>query len=563
VSGKITKAAWNGPRRELHDGPDRSFARAWYKGAGLTDRELNQPLVAVVTSWNDFTPESIHLHALAEAARAGIRAAGATPVSFDVIHYSDAITMASDGMRMSLLSRELVADCVETMTVGHGFDGIVLIPGGDKVVPGMLIGAARTALPSAVVYAGATDPGFADGHEISWGSVVEGVSQVASGRLEVEQLRMYEDAAHPGPGGGAAAYTGNTMAMAIEAMGLSLPGTATLTAGSSAQLRAAKETGRVAVHLIRAGRRIDDFVNESSIRRGLQVVAAIGGSLNAVLHLLALANEQGLPIGLDAVAQVSGETPQLVALQPSGPRSVRDLHAAGGVPLVLAELGFGLDDHETIAAGMSPFSAGGPRSGVIRPRTNPVAACGSIGVLRGSLAPDGALVKRSAVPPGLRQHRGPVRVFDEEPDVLRAFERRLIRPGDIVVLRFQGPRGGPGFPETLGATAALQGSGLGEEVVLITDGRFSGASRGAVVGYLSPEAGTGGPLAQLRDGDEIEVDTDEGRLDLVDDEVLERLAAGTPERVLPRALARYAQLVTPAWRGAVLDVEKDLAATRD
>lgn len=548
----------------LHLGPERAFARAWYKGAGLTDRELDLPLIAVVTSWNDFTPESVHLHALADAVRSGIRAAGGTPVSFDVIHYSDAITMASDAMRLSLPSRELVADCVETMVVGHRFDGIVLLPGGDKVVPGMLMGAARTGLPCAVLYAGSTEPGLANGEEISWGSIVEGVSEVRSGFLSAERLRSYEDAVLPGPGGGAAAYTGNTMAMVIEAMGLSLQGTATMTAGSSAQLRAAKETGWAAMQLVRDGRSICEFVNVHAVRRGLRLIAAIGGSLNAVLHLLALSSEQGLAIDLDAVSAASQETPQLVALRPSGPHSIRDLHLAGGVQAVLEALGDDLVSADSIAASAASVAEVAPTPAIIRPLEDPVAPCGSIGVLHGSLARQGALVKLSAVPPVLRRHEGPARVFEEEADVIEAFARGFVLPGDVVVLRFQGPRGGPGFPEMLGATAALQGSGLGDRVILVTDGRFSGASRGAVIGYLSPEASLDGPLARLRDGDRIHLDMGVGRLDVVidDDELLEREPVTPPERAVPRALARYAELVSPAWKGAVLESTYELMGAR-
>lgn len=540
----------------LHLGPDRAFVRAWYKGAGLTDRELELPLIAVVTSWNDFTPESVHLRSLADGVRAGLRASGATPVSFDVIHYSDAITMASDAMRLSLPSRELVADCVETMVVGHGFDGIVLIPGGDKVVPGMLMGAARTDAPCAVLYAGATELGVIDGQELSWGSVVEGVSGVASGRLDLDTLRAYEDAVVPGPGGGAAAYTGNTMAMAIEAMGLSLPGTSTLTAGASAQLRAAKETGVAVAELVREARGIGDFITAASIMRALALVAAVGGSLNAVIHLLAIANESGVAADLDTAASASEATPQLVGLRPSGPHSIGELHQAGGVPAVLEALGRVLDPAQSVAPPGSPsYAPPIPRDGVIRPLSQPVAPSGSYGVLRGTLAPEGALVRLSAVPSRLLRHRGPARVFDEEADAIGAIKGGTILPGDVVVLRFQGPRGGPGFPEVLGATAALQGSGLGEEVALITDGRFSGASRGAVVGYLSPEAYTDGPLSRICEGDEVEIDMVGGRVDLlVEPSELERRSPSPPpSRPVTRMLDRYARLVSPAWRGAILD----------
>lgn len=538
----------------LHAGSDRAFVRAWYKAAGLTDRDLARPLIAVVSSWNDFTPEGVHLRSLADAVRAGIRSAGATPVSFDVIHYSDAITMMSDAMRLSLPSRELVADCVEAMAVGHRFDGLALVPGGDKVVPGMLMGAARAALPAAFLYAGVTEPALIGGAEISWGTLVEGVNEVESGHCTVDRLRAYEDGL-PGPGGGAAAYTGNTMAMVVEALGLSLPGTSTLTAGSNAQLRAAKETGWAAAQLVAARRSIEQFLTLASLRRALRVIASVGGSLNAVLHLLALASETRLPLTLDTVEAVSRDTPQLASLQPSGPHSLTDFHAAGGVQALLSALGENFKAEESVAAAENPSFAPlwGPEE-VIRSLSDPVAPSGSIGVLRGSLAPGGSLVKLSAVPNELLVYRGPARVFDEEAEAIAAIRDGDIRPGEVVVVRFQGPRGGPGFPEMLGVTAAVQGMRLGDSVAVVTDGRFSGASRGAVIGYVGPEAALDGPLAKLRQGDEIEIDMPAGRLDLrVDENELNaRTPASAPIRSRTRVLDRYASLVGPASDGAVL-----------
>lgn len=536
-------------------GPERAFARAWYKGAGLTDRELAQPLVAVVSSWNDFTPESVHLHSLAEAVSAGLRSAGCTPVRFDVIHYSDAITTASHTMRMSLPSRELVADCVEAMTVGHEFAGLALIPGGDKVVPGMLLGAARAGVPTAFLYAGATEPAMFNGTALSWGEVVEGVSQVKARRLDVEGLRLYEDEVLPGPGGGAAAYTGNTMGMVLEALGVSLPGTSTLTAGSNPQSRAAKETGYAVAQLVADERGIGRFLSLESIRRALRVVAAVGGSLNAVLHLLALADENDLPLSLEALGAISDRTPQLVSLRPSGPNSISDLHSAGGVPAVLAALGETLPESASVVPDDAPsFVPPFPRAGVITDGTDPVAATGSIGVVHGRLAPEGALVRLSGVPAALMRHRGPARVFNEESDAIDAITSGALCPGDVLVVRFQGPRGGPGFPEVLGATAALQGSGLGESVALITDGRFSGASRGCVIGYVSPEAALGGPLARIRDGDEIDLDLTSRRIDIAvsEQEFEARGASSAPARPRTRMLDRYGHLVRPAYRGATL-----------
>jgi dihydroxy-acid dehydratase len=534
---------------------EHAFARAWYKAAGLTDRELARPLVAVATSWNDFTPEAVHLRGLADAVCAGVYAGGATPVRFEVIHYSDSITMVSDSMRLSLPSREIVADSVEAMTAGHGFRGLVIIPGGDKPVPGMVLGAARAGVPCACLYAGGTEAGESAGERISWGDVVEAESLVATGRMTPERMREQEDAVLPGPGGGAAAYTGNTMGLVVEALGLALPGTSTMNAGSSAQMRAAKETGWQITRLIEAGVSVADIVTEDAVVRGLKLIAAVGGSLNAVLHLLALAKEQDLDIDLQRVDEIGQSTPLLVELRPSGTRSLADLHRAGGVPAVLDALGCQLGPKESVAlGGHSLAPAAGADDGVIASVDSPIAPTGSFSVLRGSLAAEGALIKVSATPPNLLAHSGPARVFDDEAEAVDAIRAGRIEPGDVVVVRFQGPRGGPGFPEMLGATSAIQGAGFGDSVALVTDGRFSGASRGAVIGYVGPEAADGGPLALVQDGDTIEIDVPKGRLDLAvsDEQLAQRAVAVSPPRPRFRVLDHYKTLVQPACQGAVL-----------
>jgi dihydroxy-acid dehydratase len=477
-------------------------------------------------------------------------------VRFDVIHYSDAITMASDTIRLSLPSREIVADSVEAMTAGHGFKGLVIIPGGDKPVPGMLIGAARTGVPFVCLYAGATEVGASDGTQYSWGDVVEAESEVVAGRMTAETLRRHEEALLSGPGGGAAAYTGNTMGMVVEALGLALPGTSTMIAGSNEQIRAAKEMGLAITQLVGDEADVGQILTAAALERALRYVAAVGGSLNAVLHLLALARELKIDLDLDRVGEIGRSTPLLVRLRPSGDVAIGDLHRAGGVPAVLDMLGYVIDSTNSIAARPVPDRMTRRDRSVIASVEDPHSIGGSFGVLKGSLAPEGSLIKVAATPRGLMRHSGPARVFDEEHEAVAAIQGGRIKPGDVVVVRFQGPRGGPGFPEMLGATSAIQGMGLGESVALVTDGRFSGASRGCVVGYAGPEAADGGPLARVIDGDTFEIDVPDGRIDLaVSSAELARRSPATPQRPRFAVLDRYRALVRPAHHGAVLGTE--------
>lgn len=542
-----------------NSGLDRIFVRSWYAGAGRTSEELARPLIAVANSWNEIAPENVHLASVAAAVKAGVRANGGTPLEFDVIHATDVIAMASEGMRYVLPSREVVADAVEIMLEAHAFDGVVLIPGGDKVTPGMIMGALRSGIPTVCVYTGTTELGRYGGRAVSWETVFEAIGERRRGILSDVEVEGIVAAQMPGPGGGASAYTGNTMGMAAEALGLSVPTSSTVVAGSSEQLRLAVDAGTAVVDAVKGDRRITDLVTPEAVRNAARVVLAVGGSTNSALHLPAIAAEAGFSFGFDEIESISNSTPTLVALRPSGEVSLPEFHRAGGVQAILAELGDLIegapsDSRRPLASANGSGEVDGT---VIASRERPVAPTGALTVLRGSLAPLGAIVKASAVPRGLRRHVGPARVFESEEEASEALYAQLVSPGDVVVIRNEGPRGGPGFREMLGPTAALMGMGLGSSVALVTDGRFSGASRGAVVGYVCPEAATGGPIAYVAEGDTIEIDLDEGRLDLeVPANVMEqRRRQGRREQELPQTgvLARYALLAAEACRGGVLE----------
>jgi dihydroxy-acid dehydratase len=540
-----------------HAGLDRIFARSWYAGAGRTQGELDRPLVAIANSWNEIAPENVHLRSVAAAVKAGVRANGATPLEFNVIHATDVIAEASDGMRYVLPSREVIADAVEIMVQTHAFDGVVLIAGGDKVTPGMVMGALRSEVPAVCVYTGTTELGWFRGRAISWETVFEAIGERHRGILTDADVEGIVAAQMPGPGGGASAYTGNTMGMAAEALGLAVPGSSTVVAGSSEQQRMAWNAGAAIVEAIDAGLTINDIVTSKALRNAARVVVAVGGSTNSALHLPAIAAEAGLEFGFDAFDAVSSSTPTLVNLRPSGDVSLPEFHRAGGVPEVIARLGDLIEDAVHIPGGQAvtpPSNANG--NAIIHTREDPLAMTGAVRVLRGSLAPLGAVVKASAVAPELLRHIGPARVFESEEDACAALYASRVRDGDVVVIRNEGPRGGPGFREMLGATAALVGMGLGSSVALVTDGRFSGASRGAAVGYVCPEAASGGPIAFVEDGDTIEIDIEAGRLDLhVPASTLEqRRLTPRVEKATPRTgvLARYALLASEACSGGVL-----------
>ncbi|MGV9797004.1 dihydroxy-acid dehydratase [Mycobacterium sp. NPDC003449] len=554
------------PRRsELrYQGPDRAFARSWWYGTGRTPAELKRPLIAVVNSHNEIANENVLLDKIAKRVKDGVTAGGGTAVEFNVIHATDVLSEASDGMRYVLPSRETVADSVEIMLQAHAFDAAVLIAGGDKITPAMIMGSLRVDLPTVFVYTGTTETGRVDDREISWETVFEAIGEYHNGQITEEQLTELEMAQMPTPGGGASAYTGNTMAMCAEAMGLALPGVSTAVSGSAEQLRLAYDSGLAVTRLLEQGTTIRHIVTGPAIRNAARVAIAVCGSTNTSLHLPAIAHEAGVAFDWRTFDELSQATPTLVALRPSGPVSLPEFHRAGGVQAVLHELRGALEPSARIAP--PPSGAAAPRRDrTIATVADPIAPTGGLRVLFGNLAPLGAIVKVGGVPESLLNHSGPARVFEDEEKAIVAIHGGQIEPGDVVVIRNEGPRGGPGFREMLGATAAVVGMGLADSVALVTDGRFSGASHGAAIGYVCPEAASGGPLAYLQDGDVITLDLVAGRLDVKVDEADLKARAPGPRPGTPGTgvLARYSQSASEACFGAVLDSGLSAAGRHD
>lgn len=534
-----------------YQGTDRAFARAWFYGTGRTEEEIKRPLVAVACAWNEIAAENVHLERVARRVKDGIIASGATPMEFDVIHATDVLSEASEGMRYVLPARETIADSVELMVQAHAFDAVVLIAGGDKVTPGLVMGALRCGLPTIYLYAGTTETGRIDGDEISWETVFEGIARVHSGEIDEAQLTRLELAQMPGAGGGASAYTGNSMALCIEAIGLSLPGAGSVVAGTAEHLRLAYNTGFEIGELIEKNLTIDKIVTAEAIRNAARVALAVCGSTNISLHLPAIAYEAGVDFNWDRFQELADSTPTLVKLRPSGDVSLPQFHRAGGVQALLREIAPLVEDSPRIRPVLEADKGWTP--GIIAPLDAPLDATGGLKVLRGSLAPRGAIVKSGGVSAKLLRHAGPARVFESEEDAIVAIHGGSINPGDVVVIRNEGPRGGPGFREMLGATAAIVGMGLAETVALITDGRFSGASHGAAIGYVCPEAASGGPIAYVHDGDRISIDLVDGKIDLEVDEAVLQARTPAPGHKRPErgVLARYARYVSEACDGAV------------
>ncbi|MDI3281372.1 MAG: dihydroxy-acid dehydratase [Bacillota bacterium] len=544
-------------------GLQRAPHRSLFKAMGYTDRELARPLIGIANSANEIIPGHIHLDKIAEAVKAGVYLAGGTPVEFGVIGICDGIAMGHEGMHYSLASSELIADSVESMARAHGFDGLVLIPNCDKIVPGMLMAAARLDLPAIVVSGGPMLAGRLNGQDIDLNTVFEGVGAVAAGRLSEEELAALEEAACPGCGSCSGMFTANSMNCLTEVLGLGLPGNGTIPAVHAARIRLAKEAGYRIVELVAEDLRPSAILTEAAFRNALTVDMALGCSTNTVLHLTAIAHEAGIKLDLDLINAISARTPHLCSLRPAGPHHLQDLDEAGGIPAVMAELArLGLLDLEaravtgpTLRDRLAGVRNRNPE--VIRPAERAYHREGGLAVLRGNLAPEGAVVKQSAVSEKMLRHRGPARVFDSEQAAVEAILGGRIRPGDVIVIRYEGPRGGPGMREMLLPTSAVAGMGLDESVALISDGRFSGATRGASIGHISPEAAEGGPIALVREGDPIEIDIPARRLTLVvsEEELAARRAAWQPPR--PRIergyLARYARLVSSASRGAVVE----------
>ena len=546
-------------------GAARAPHRSLFYATGLTPDELQRPLVGIANSFSEVVPGHVHLRSIAEAVKAGVRAAGGTPIEFNTIAICDGIAMGHEGMRYSLPSRELIADSVEAMAVAHAFDGLVLVPNCDKVVPGMMMAAARVNCPTVLVSGGPMLAGTHGGGSVDLKSLFEAVGKHGAGAMDDEELRALELAACPGCGSCAGLFTANSMNCLAEVLGLALPGNGTIPAISADRIRLAKEAGRVVIRAIEADMRPRDVLTGPAFRNAIAVDMAIGGSTNTVLHLPAIAHAAGIELSLDTFDEISAKTPYLVKLSPSGPHHMEDLHASGGIPAVLRELARagcidGSASHviggpiEQIVATARPRS----NDGAIHPSDDPISSNGGIRILKGNLAPRGCVVKASAVCPTMQRHTGPARVFEGEEAALEAILGGGVRRGDVVVIRYEGPKGGPGMREMLLPTSALAGMGLDDSVALVTDGRFSGASRGAAVGHVCPEAAAGGPIALVADGDRISLDLEQGTLslDVPAGEFAARQArAGSAARPAPSSglLRRYAAAVGPASRGAVLD----------
>ena len=545
---------------EQYLGIERSLQRAWAKGAGLIDEEFEQPMIAVVNTYQEFSPENVHLRQVGEAVKAGIRMAGGTPCEFNTFHVTDSETFASVGMRYVLPSRDLVADMIELMVEGHRFDAMVLIGSGDKVMPGMIMAAARLDIPAIVLYGGPTKAGVYKSRKVFLETVYDGVGEHLLGNITEEELKGLEDNHFPFSGACDTATSGNTAGIYTEALGLSLPHSGTFPAGSNYQLRAAKYTGMKIMALVREDIRPSQILTREAFENAMRVGLAVGGSTNMVLHMIAMASEAGVEVSFDTWDRLSRETPTLVKLAPSGPWGVTELGEAGGTPAVMKALGDLIHPAPATVCGMTTGElvekAEIENPECIRSRGNPAEADGSIYILKGSLAPGGAVVKASGVGREMWQAVLPARVFEDEEGAIDALRNVEISPGTCIVIRNEGTRGGPGMREMLGATSALMGAGLGNSCALVTDGRFSGATHGPAIGYVTPEAARGGPIAVVEDGDLIRIDLAERRLDLeVAPEVLaerQRNYIPRPARVSRGYLKHYAEHVAPASQGAVM-----------
>ena len=548
------------PSRTMVEGPSRAGARAMYKAVGYDDDALGRPLIGIANTWTEIGPCNYHLRDLAEHVKRGVREAGGTPMEFNTVVVSDGITMGTEGMKTSLVSREVIADSIELVARGHMLDGVVAMTGCDKTTPGAILALGRLDLPALVFYGGSIMPGKHRGADLTIQDVYEAIGAQAGGRISADELKAIEDAACPGPGSCGGQFTANTMATATEILGLAPMGSGSIPAADPVKEGAAVEVGAMAVDLVRRGLRPRQVVTRPSIENAIASIATTGGSTNGVLHFLAIAREYGIELDLDDFQRISGRTPLMVSLKPGGLFVASDLHEAGGVALVAERLkarGCLNEDCPTVTGRTIGEEANlareTPGQEVVRPADRPIRSSGGLVVLRGNLAPEGCVVKLAGYERS--RHVGPARVFDREDDVLPRIEGGDIRDGDVVVIRYEGPVGGPGMREMLQITGAIVGAGLGETVALLTDGRFSGATRGLMIGHVAPEAASGGPIALIRDGDEITIDTEARRVDAaLDPEELERRRARwtAPEpRYRSGVMAKYARLVSSASTGAV------------
>ena len=543
-------------------GVERAPNRSLFYAMGYTKEELDRPLVGVVSAYSEIVPGHAHLDKIAEAVKAGVRMAGGTPILIPAIGVCDGIAMGHIGMKYSLASRELIADSVETMAMAHQLDALVLVPNCDKIVPGMLMGALRLNIPSVVCSGGPMMAGVYNGEEVSLSKMFEAVGARKIGLIDDAMLEECETGVCPGCGSCAGMYTANSMNCLCEAVGIALPGNGTIPAVHARRMQLAKHAGMAVMELLKRDIKPRDIVNEKSLRNALACDMALGCSTNTVLHLLAIAHEAGVAFDLSLFNEVSAQVPNLCHLAPAGPTHMQDLYAAGGIAAVQAELAKGgfLDTSLITATGKTVAEnikgAVIKDTGAVRPLSNPYSPTGGLQILWGNIAPDGCVVKRSAVAPEMLTHSGPARVFDSEEEAISAIYNGDIHEGDVVVIRYEGPKGGPGMREMLNPTSALAGMKLDKTVALITDGRFSGASRGASIGHVSPEAADGGPIGLIQEGDIISIDIPNASINVnvSEEELARRKAAFVPREPNIKSgwLARYARLVSSANTGAVL-----------
>jgi len=546
--------------RLLTEGLSRAGARAMLKAVGFKDKDLARPLIGVANTWIEVMPCNYHLRDLAEKVKAGIRAAGGTPIEYNTIAISDGIAMGTEGMKCSLVSREVIADSVELVARGHLFDGVVALSGCDKTIPGTVMALIRLNLPSLMLYGGTIKPGKYQGKDVTIQDVYEAIGRCDAGKMTEKELKKLEDHACPGPGACGGQFTANTMATAFEILGISPMGANSVPAMVKEKNKVAFEAGRLVMTLLKKNIRPRNIITRKSLENAIAAVAMTGGSTNAVLHLLAIASEAEIPLSIDDFDRISSKTPLLADLKPGGRFVANDMYRAGGIPLIakrLLDAGLLHKDEMTVTGRTIGEEAKKTRETkgqeVVRSLSNPLKSTGGLVILKGNLAPEGCVVKIA----GHKRltHRGPARVFENEEAAFAAVRQKKIRPNDVVVIRYEGPKGGPGMREMLGVTAAIVGEGLGESVALLTDGRFSGATHGLMAGHVAPEAAVGGPIAALQEGDIIRFDVPKRRLDveLSDQEIKARLSRWTAPapRYTTGVMAKYARLVSSASLGAV------------
>ena len=561
MSSNGAKTALPRPRSAaVFDGPDRAHARAYMKGIGFDDEALSRPTIGIANTWTEAMPCNFHLRALAEHVKEGVRAAGGTPMEFNTIAVSDGVTMGTQGMKASLVSREVIADSIELMGRGYQFDAIVALCGCDKTIPGCAMGLARLDLPSVVLYGGAVFPGHWHGRDVTILDIFEAIGAHNAGEISDEELKELEGVVSPGAGACAGQFTANTMAGAFEALGVSPGGSAMVPAEDDEKGAVAERIGELVLRVLVEDLRPSKIITHEGLENAIACVCASGGSTNGVLHLIALAHEVGIELTIDDFERISRATPLFADLKPGGRFVAADLHAAGGVPVILerlADAGILHRDAITITGEtigrVAESAIEAPGQEVVRPLEDPLKPEGGLAILRGNLAPDGAVVKVAGTE--RRQQTGPARVFETEEECFRAVKEQKINPGDIVVIRNEGPVGGPGMREMLQVTAAIVGEGLGESVAMVTDGRFSGATRGLMVGHVTPEAAVGGPIAAVQEGDRITLDIDARRIDvdLSDEEIARRVAEYQPPASPfgSGVMSKYTATVSSASTGAV------------